>query len=115
MYVLRTIEILSCNHCGCEKLIIIVYSEGVFVALVIQHAMSMHHSHLWPARLYHIITHCLTQCAIFKNKCYWIQNGRFVPFTNSAWKISHSKKNWAEYDQKCIWSSRKIHFLCHIL
>jgi len=77
MYALRTIEILSCSHYDCEKLISITYSEDVFVALVIQHAIRMHHSHLWPARLYHIIPHCLTQGTIFENKCYWTQNERF--------------------------------------
>jgi len=58
MYVLRTFEILSCSHYGCEKLISIAYSEGVFVALVIQHALRMQHNHLRPARLYHIIPNC---------------------------------------------------------
>jgi hypothetical protein len=57
MYVLRTFETLSCSHYGCEKLRNIAYSEGVFVALVIQHALRMHHNHLWPARLYHNIRH----------------------------------------------------------
>jgi hypothetical protein len=43
MYLLRNIEILSCNHCCRLKAISIAYSEYVFVALVIQHARCMHH------------------------------------------------------------------------
>jgi hypothetical protein len=34
----------SCNHCCSGRAISITYSKCVFVALVIQHAMHMHHS-----------------------------------------------------------------------
>jgi hypothetical protein len=34
----------------------ITYSECVFVVLDIHHAMRMRRSHLWTARLYHIIS-----------------------------------------------------------
>ena len=37
----RKIEARSCNHCCCVKAINITYYEFVFVALGIQHAMSM--------------------------------------------------------------------------
>ena len=37
------IEVRSYNQCCSGKAIIIIYSECVFVALVIQHAMHMHH------------------------------------------------------------------------
>jgi len=36
-------EALSCKHCCSGKAISIIYSECVFVALVIQHAMHMRH------------------------------------------------------------------------
>jgi hypothetical protein len=36
------IEARSCNHCCCGKAISITYSECVFVALVIQHAIHKH-------------------------------------------------------------------------
>ena len=43
MYVYRNIEVRSCNHCSRGNAIIITYSECVFVALGVQHAMRMHH------------------------------------------------------------------------
>ena len=43
MYVLRNIEERSCKHYGSGKPICSTYSECVFVALGIQHAMSLHH------------------------------------------------------------------------
>ena len=41
MYVYRNTEELTCNHCFSGKAIYIIYSDCVFVALIIQHAMSM--------------------------------------------------------------------------
>jgi hypothetical protein len=38
----RNTEARLCNHCYSGTAISITYSEGVFVALVIQHAMRMH-------------------------------------------------------------------------
>ena len=43
MYVQRNIKARSRNHCCLWKRISIIYSEYVFVALVIQHAICMHH------------------------------------------------------------------------
>jgi hypothetical protein len=40
------------NNCYSGKSISITYSENVFVALVIQHAMRMHRIVMWPVRLY---------------------------------------------------------------
>ena len=39
MYIERNTEALSCNHCCSVKAISITYSECVFVAIGIQHAM----------------------------------------------------------------------------
>ena len=34
---------------------------------------------------------------------YWTQNVCLIFSTTFVWNITHSKKNWARYDQKCIW------------
>jgi hypothetical protein len=41
MYVKHYIEARSCNQCCYRKAVSIIYSESVFVALVIQHAERM--------------------------------------------------------------------------
>jgi hypothetical protein len=59
MHVLRNIQACSCNHCCSGKAISLTHSECVFVALCIQRAMRMCHSHLWPAGykiFFHIIS-----------------------------------------------------------
>jgi len=38
----------------------------------------------------------------FRRKHHWTQNVCFVSCTTSGWNISHSKKKWARYDQKCL-------------
>jgi hypothetical protein len=43
MYVQCNTETRACNNCCSGKAIIIIYSECVFVALEIQHAMHMCH------------------------------------------------------------------------
>jgi len=48
----------------------ITYSECVFVALFIQHAVCMHLIvfRLWPVWLYHVLPHCLINGKIFEKK-----------------------------------------------
>ena len=59
MYIWRSIEARTCNHCCSGKAISIIYSERVFVALRIQHAMCSHYivicGLLRPTEYFHII------------------------------------------------------------
>jgi hypothetical protein len=57
--------------------------------------------HLWPVRLDNIFQHYLINCTIKKKvtehtMCLFIFSMSFV------WNISHSEKNWARYDKKCM-------------
>jgi hypothetical protein len=95
----RNNEVLSCNHCCSEKAMSITYSECMFVALGVQHAMGMRRIVMCPARLYHIFPHYPINGTIFEKtllntKCVLIFSTTFV------WNISHFKKKWARYDKK---------------
>jgi len=79
------------SHYYHRKAKIIIYYEGVFVALFIQHAKLM-----IPT-----IPHYLINWTIFWKR-YWTQNEYLDLVYTFVWNISHSKKNWAKYDQKCI-------------
>ena len=47
------------NHCYSGKAVSILYSECMFVALGIQHAMHMHHIIMWPLQLWYIFPHLI--------------------------------------------------------
>ena len=117
MFLQRNNEERSCNHCCSGKAVSITYSECVSAALVTQHAMPMRHIVICDPPLSAIFfpPHFLINCTIFESKnvtehkmCVIL----FFSYTN----ISHSKKNWARYDQKRIlvfmWSSS---YSCQIL
>jgi hypothetical protein len=57
MHVKRNTGARSCNHCCCGKPISITYSECLFLAFGIQHAMRMRHIAMWPVRLCSIFPH----------------------------------------------------------
>jgi hypothetical protein len=57
--------------------------------------------HLWSARLYKYFTTLSHKLQVFRKmlfntKCILIFS------TNFVWNITHSKKNWARYDHKCV-------------
>jgi len=95
MYVYRNIEALSCNHCCRGKAISIKYSECMFLALLIHHAMRMRRIILssvsCPAVQYFSTLshkrHDFRKKVIEHRMCVLIFCTIFV------WNISHSKKN----------------------
>ena len=67
MHVLRIIKVRSRN----QKAINITYSECVFVALGIQHAMRMHHTVICGVPVCAVFLNIISQAArLFKKKCY---------------------------------------------
>ena len=116
----ETLKACSCKHCCGEKAIRITYSERVFVALGIQHAMRMSSYYILICGLswfYHIVLHYLINGTIFgggevidNEMCVAIFSTTFV------WNIFHSKKNWARYYHKCISvCMQSTRYFCHIL
>jgi hypothetical protein len=76
MYVSRNTEARSRNHLYRKKAVSITYSESVFVALVIRHAMRMRHiviSGLSDSTIFFFLLHYPTTAKIF-GKGYWTQN-----------------------------------------
>ena len=57
--------------------------------------------HLWPAWVCNIFPHYLANSIFLKKVTEQISFFFFFPKT-FVWNISHSKKNWERYDQKCI-------------
>ena len=90
----------SCNHCYYGKAISITYSDCVFAALGIHHAMRMRHIVVCG------LLSCTIHAIIFEKKKV-IENEMCVLIfsTPFVWNISHSKKKLARYDQKCIFVS----------
>jgi hypothetical protein len=67
--ILRRVHI---KHCHSGVAIIIIYSECVPVALIIQYKKHMCRAcHLWPLWVYHIFPHYLIKDTMFGEKRYW--------------------------------------------
>ena len=103
VYIQRNTEASSCNHHRSGKALSITYSECVRVTLGIHHAISMHHIVICGVSGSTIFfSHYLKKMAQFKKKkaieCKMLV---LIFSTILVWNISHSKKNWARYNQKC--------------
>jgi hypothetical protein len=81
----------------------ITCSESVFVALVIQHTERMRRVVLSVAcpilPYFSTLSHKMHD---FREKAIEHKMYEFIFSTNFAWNISHFKKNWARYDEKCV-------------
>ena len=96
-------EACPCKRCCSGKATSIAHSECVFIALVIQHAMRMRHVIL-PS----VACPTLRKVSTLSHKEHDFRANVtehkmcvLIFSTNFVWKISHSKKNSAEFCHKC--------------
>jgi hypothetical protein len=86
----------SCKHCCSGKVISITYSECVFIALEIQHAMCMHHIEicgLAPLQYLTTLSHKQHNCQLKKKKLLNIHTVCLYFLYNSVSNIYHPKKH----------------------
>ena len=98
MYVQRNTKACSCNHFCYGKAVNSTYSEYVFVALGIQHAICCK---IFFSRLPHK-RQDLKRNVTEHKMC--VLNFS----TNVVWNICHSKKNWYDMVKTVHWSSCKV-------
>ena len=82
-----------------------VFSECVFVAVGIQHAMRVRRVVIFNLLGFHnIFPHCLINATIFEKKKRAVQHKMCVLVfsTNFIQKIYHSKENLTRYDEKRV-------------
>jgi hypothetical protein len=100
----RNIEAHSRNNCCRGKAIRITYSDCVFVASVIQHAIAhVQYSHLWPVRLNRIFSYYIIKGAIFEKNIVEHKMCVLIFSITFVWNISHCKKNLARQYHVCTW------------
>ena len=90
----KRIEALSCNKC-CNGKAIIILSVCLYPAC---NAYAQYRP-LYSARLHNICPLYLINGMIFVKK---VTEREMNVLNFLAWNISHSKKQWARYDQKCV-------------
>jgi hypothetical protein len=105
MYAHRNNKALSSKHCYCGRAITVTYSECVFVALGIQHAMCMRHIVICGLPDCKKCLHIISQTARLGRGGGWgkvIEHKMCVLIFSTVfmWNISHSKKISARYYHK---------------
>jgi len=103
-----------CNHCCCERSVPIPYSEHVFVALGIQHAMCMCHFVICDLPDSTIFFSSLSHKGRNLKKKFIEYKVLFLfSLEIFVWNISHSKRNWARYDKTYVLVSMlRIRYSC---
>jgi hypothetical protein len=96
------IETRSCSHFCSGKAMTVTYSECVCSPSYPACNAHAPYCHLWPVRLNNIFPHYFINGTIFKKKKKKNKMCVLIFCTTFIRNISHSKKNWARYDQKCI-------------
>jgi len=98
----RNSEARSFNHCCSGKTLSVTYSESVYVAIDIQHAMRMRHIVICGLPGSAVFVHIISQTARFSKKIVTEHTICVLIFSpTSVWNISHSRKKRARYDHKC--------------
>jgi hypothetical protein len=103
MCVWHITEARSCNNCCSGKAISITYSQYVFVALVIQHAMHRRRivaCGLPSSILFYTLSHKkapFSKMKIIEHKIWGL-----IFSTTVVWNIFHCKKNWAMWSYTYI-------------
>jgi len=67
-----------------------------------QCACALLYCHLWPAALYNIFSTLSHKRKYFRKKVNESRTFVLIFSTNFIWNMSHSEKNSARYDRKCI-------------
>jgi len=88
----------------------------VFVVLGIQHAMCMRGIIICGLPVSAVFSHFISQRARFSENKILERKCLFWIFLRIFWNISHSKRNWARYDKKCLLVFKeRSHFFYPIL
>jgi len=87
-----------------ETFLILRRTERDMIRNVYRCARKEHapYCHLWPVRLYGIFSALSHKGHDFRRNVTEYKMCVLIFCTTFVWNISHSKQNWARYDQNCV-------------